>query len=491
MWTEATLGDVVVDLKPGFARGAGGTDGVRIRHLRPNNVSPGGWLALDDVKEVNVDPSFVDRYSLSQGDILFNNTNSLSHVGKSALIDQPVQAAFSNHMTRLRCDADVVAPEFIVAWLRHLYLAGHFGRIARQWINQAAVNIDALRRLPVRYPTDFTDQQRIAQTAATLRGASVAAEQRLGTPRRIVARWFEDRLALEPPRVAQVALSELADVTGGLAVSPARTAGPGTAVAYVRVANVFRGTLERGDLRQMYVTQRELESRALADGDLLMVEGHGNVDEVGRVAQWDAAAVPCVHQNHLFRVRASDPDIAAFLLLLLNSQKLQSEVRRRVRVAAGINTLRISDVRRLPVAAPSREIAASARDAVDLIDALEPMLSEACERLRDLERLTLRREFGASAVQPPYLYSQAPPGSPTAELVSIWAAMSTEQRRIWQLAAGLERPFRASELRSRGSGERDTWQINATLEILTSLGVAGYVEDDVGTLWQIAEFSTE
>ncbi|MDP8972836.1 MAG: hypothetical protein M3N45_06575, partial [Actinomycetota bacterium] len=42
------------------------------------------------------------KFELEAGDVLFNNTNSVELVGKSAIVREPMNCAFSNHISRLR-----------------------------------------------------------------------------------------------------------------------------------------------------------------------------------------------------------------------------------------------------------------------------------------------------------------------------------------------------------------------------------------------------
>lgn len=97
-------------------------------------------------------------------------------------------------------------------------------------------------------------------------------------------------------------LGSLADIQGGLQVTRARAALP-LERPYLRVANVHRGRLDLNEMKSIRLTEAEFRRTALQAGDLLVVEGHGNPQEVGRVAIWDASIPACTHQNHLIRAR--------------------------------------------------------------------------------------------------------------------------------------------------------------------------------------------
>ncbi|MEE4273825.1 MAG: restriction endonuclease subunit S, partial [Thermoanaerobaculales bacterium] len=113
---------------------------------------------------------------------------------------------------------------------------------------------------------------------------------------------FIDMFAGDAGRALE--LRDVADIQGGLQVTAKRQSNP-IEVPYLRVANVHRGSLDLSEIKLMRITANELDRTRLSRGDLLVVEGHGNKDEIGRVAVWDGSVDSCVHQNHLIRVRCN------------------------------------------------------------------------------------------------------------------------------------------------------------------------------------------
>src|ERR1041385_615486 len=98
-WAETTVGEVLLEVQSGFSSGKHNQSGEGIPHLRPMNVSPLGEISLEDVRYISPE---VGGLRLAEDDVLFTNTSSTVWVGKSALVQQPGDWAFSNHMTRLR-----------------------------------------------------------------------------------------------------------------------------------------------------------------------------------------------------------------------------------------------------------------------------------------------------------------------------------------------------------------------------------------------------
>lgn len=95
------MGQLIADAKTGFACGERDPKGAV--QLRMNNVTNKGGMDWSSFIRVPVTPELIERYHLEKGDVLFNNTNSVELVGKTAYFEGYVEpVVFSNHFTRLR-----------------------------------------------------------------------------------------------------------------------------------------------------------------------------------------------------------------------------------------------------------------------------------------------------------------------------------------------------------------------------------------------------
>ena len=155
------------------------------------------------------------------------------------------------------------------------------------------------------YVPPLAEQQRIVEIldrAAAIQRLRKAAEDKA---REIVPALFVDMFgdpATNPKGWRAVALDEHCDVQGGVQVSAKRANHP-VELPYLRVANVYRGILDLSEIKNIRVTEAEAQRTRLNLGDILMVEGHGNPNEVGRAAVWDDSIKNCTHQNHLLTSR--------------------------------------------------------------------------------------------------------------------------------------------------------------------------------------------
>lgn len=121
---------------------------------------------------------------------------------------------------------------------------------------------------------------------------------------------------------------------------------------YLRVANVQRDRLCLDRIERYELTDEEVTRWALQAGDLLVVEGNGSADEIGRCAIWDGSIAPCVFQNHLMRVRPDIPETVEFLKMFLNSPDGMAEMKRLAITTSGLFNLSVGKIRNIAVPLP-------------------------------------------------------------------------------------------------------------------------------------------
>jgi len=147
-------------------------------------------------------------------------------------------------------------------------------------------------------------------------------------------------------------VGKFAAVQGGLQVTAARKSCP-VEVPYLRVANVYRGFLSLNEIKTIRATEAEIQRTLLNMHDLLIVEGHGNAEEIGRGALWDGSIKKCVHQNHIIRVRFDkDKILPVYGCEYINSPGGRRHLLRAGKTTSGLNTISVSEVRATPVALP-------------------------------------------------------------------------------------------------------------------------------------------
>ncbi len=153
-----------------------------------------------------------------------------------------------------------------------------------------------------------------------------------------------------------VELGDLGSTQGGLQVTHRRSSNP-IDVPYLRVANVLRGKLDLTEIKSIKTVPSEIERTSLTNGDLLIVEGHGNSEEIGRCAVWRDELPECVHQNHIIRVRPyHDKLLSDFACHYINSTGGKRQMTAAARTTSGLNTISTQKVRAFSIPLPHLDL---------------------------------------------------------------------------------------------------------------------------------------
>jgi type I restriction enzyme S subunit len=112
------------------------------------------------------------------------------------------------------------------------------------------------------------------------------------------------RNKVKPAHWQRKRVGEVAEVGSGVTLGKDVTGFRHTELPYLRVANVQDGHLNLSTVKTVKVRCDEVARYRLEPGDILMTEG-GDLDKLGRGTLWEGQIDNCLHQNHIFRVRAN------------------------------------------------------------------------------------------------------------------------------------------------------------------------------------------
>ncbi len=200
-----------------------------------------------------------------------------------------------------------------------------------------------------------------------------------------------------------VSLGEVAQIISGLTKNPKRQELPHK-LPYLRVANVYANELRLDEIEYIGVADKELEKLLLRRGDLLVVEGNGSPDQIGRVALWDGSIANCVHQNHLIKVRFGDEVMPEWALIWLLSPGGRHEIEQVSSSTSGLHTLSTGKVGRLPMPLPplpeQHRIVAEVDRLLSIAREVEAEVEANLRRAQGLRQAILARSFQPGAVPP-------------------------------------------------------------------------------------------
>jgi type I restriction enzyme, S subunit len=242
---------------------------------------------------------------MRSGDIaICMSSGSPAVVGKSALLSGCFEGSVGAFCAILRPDVGRVVPEYLSFFLR----SERFRSWTRQSSGSAIKNIrkSELEAFALDLP-DLDEQRRVVDLLARAEGIVRLRREAQQSAAELIPAIFIDMFgepATNPRGWPTRPLSEVAEVISGVAKGRKFADGEGIEVPYMRVANVKDGYLDLSEVKSIEIKRSEVEKLLIRPGDLLMTEG-GDPDKLGRAALWSGELEGCVHQNHVFKVRAN------------------------------------------------------------------------------------------------------------------------------------------------------------------------------------------
>jgi type I restriction enzyme S subunit len=237
------------------------------------------------------------------------------------------------------------AREGLDTFRRALLKAAVTGELTKDW--------RALRQAQGEGAGEETGHDLLARIKAERAAQGRAKGQAKGRGKRAADAPPLDTTALPelPQGWAWGTVRNVADVMGGLTKNPDREKMAGKA-KYLRVANVQAGSLDLTEMKEIGVTAEDRQRASLHPGDVLVVEGNGSIDQIGRCALWDGEIADCVHQNHIIKVRFDDPQMPRWCFKWLLSPHGRQEIEQVAASTSGLHTLSISKIEALPIPIP-------------------------------------------------------------------------------------------------------------------------------------------
>ncbi|HED0888735.1 TPA: restriction endonuclease subunit S [Campylobacter jejuni] len=160
-WEWKSLGEISNLIQNGFAASKNNEIPSGYVHLRTHNISTDGNLNFDTLIKIKREFIKEKQSFIEKNDILFNNTNSTELVGKTALVTQNYNYAFSNHLTKIKLKNQYNS-KLVVFYFVLLLKNKYFEKICHQWIGQSGINIDKLKKIQIPLPP-LKEQEQIAE----------------------------------------------------------------------------------------------------------------------------------------------------------------------------------------------------------------------------------------------------------------------------------------------------------------------------------------
>lgn len=155
-WEYVTVGDLVTEVRYGTSSPA--VEGGQYPYLRMNNLTYDGRLDLSDLKYIDVSDEEKEKCVVRKGDVLFNRTNSIELVGKTAVFDLPEEMIIAGYIIRVRLGKRML-PEVFSQYMNLEALKDILRGMAKGAVNQANINAQELQSIRI-YVPDIESQKK-------------------------------------------------------------------------------------------------------------------------------------------------------------------------------------------------------------------------------------------------------------------------------------------------------------------------------------------
>lgn len=149
--------------------------GIGYKIFRMNEIVAGRMADNGNMKCADIPAAEFAKYRLNKGDVLFNRTNSIEHVGKTGLFDLDGDYCFASYLVRVVPNPGKVLPPFLTLMMNSPTFQQEAKGKASKAINQANINATIMRNIKVPVPP-LAEQHRIVAEIGAEQRAIAAAE---------------------------------------------------------------------------------------------------------------------------------------------------------------------------------------------------------------------------------------------------------------------------------------------------------------------------
>jgi len=141
-------------LQSGIPKGKdlSGKVSISLPMLRVANVQD-GYLNLEDIHKMKIEPEQLERYTLEKGDVLMNEGGDNDKLGRGAVWQCEIEPCIhQNHVFAIRPFS--IEPEWLDLLTRASYAKFHFFRVAKQSTNLASISSTNIKETPLVIPPE-------------------------------------------------------------------------------------------------------------------------------------------------------------------------------------------------------------------------------------------------------------------------------------------------------------------------------------------------
>lgn len=335
---------------------------IGLDHMQTGSLRISRWGSKTDL--------IGTKFKMRKGDILFARRNA--YLKRVAIA--PHDGLFSAHGMVLRAKQEAILPEFLPYFMQSDLFMNRAVEIS---VGSLSPTINWKAMAVQEFALPSTDEQgRIVQVLSAMRECAEAYEDAEVSLHKFLLSRTDDLFSgqMEDEAKAQV-IGDIAEVQYGLTINAKRRAIEKQS-PYLRVANVQRFHIDLSEVKDVGVDSKD-DGCVLQRNDILVVEGHADIAELGRASIWEEQLPLCLHQNHLIRIRCRPEVDPYYVLEYVNSPAGRAYFRGRGKSTSGLNTLNSTVVREMPIPIPPH---ATQKSIADELKAARQRLKDIADR---------------------------------------------------------------------------------------------------------------
>ena len=348
-WEQRKLGDAV-SISSGVTGDATLQDG-KYRLTRIESISQ-GMLNVAKLGFTNEKPD--QKYLLNLGDILYSNINSLSHIGKVALVDTAgIYHGINLLRFQMRNDVD---SEFLFQKLNTMPMKSWAISHANPAVSQASINQTELSKQPISSPT-ITEQQKIGSFFKQLDDTIALHQRKLDLLKEQKKGYLQKMFPKNGAKVPELRFAGFADAWEQRKLGDAVSISSGVTgdatlqdgkYRLTRIESISQGMLNVAKLG--FTNEKPDQKYLLNLGDILY-SNINSLSHIGKVALVDTAGI--YHGINLLRFQMRNDVDSEFLFQKLNTMPMKSWAISHANPAVSQASINQTELSKQPISSPT------------------------------------------------------------------------------------------------------------------------------------------
>jgi type I restriction enzyme S subunit len=359
------------------------TDGYPITRIE---TIADGTVDLNRVGYASIHDESFSEFYLQENDILMSHINSVSHLGKVALVNQIYEKVIHGmNLLCLKADVSIINPMYSFYYFKSPIFRSKIKRITKKSVNQASFNISNLKDIEIPLPP-LPDQLHIANLLSKAENLIAQRKESIRLLDEFLKSTFLEMFGdpgTNPLKWNLVKLesSFLVKPLIGSMVPAVETGN----IPIVRVGEIGQKKINFEKCKFSQLNTNDIEKYRLVNGDILLARAIGSESHLGKASIFYDNNKTVVYDSHVMRLRFHSKIInPEYFYTFLQTQGGRKRFMRKAgqtSIQFNINSKQISDID-IPV--PPIELQTQFAQIVEKTEALKTQYQKNLQELENL-----------------------------------------------------------------------------------------------------------